>query len=51
METQKVVEKTQIEFNEKLHEKYPESLREENLLIEKRNGKIKKQLETERVRK
>ena len=27
-ETQKVVEKTQIEFNEKLHEKYPESFRE-----------------------
>ena len=50
-ETQKVVEKTQIEFNEKLHEKYPESFQREKLLIEKRNGKIKKQLETKRVRK
>ena len=50
-ETQKVVEKTQIEFNEKLHEKYQESFREEKLLIEKRNGKMKKQLETKRVRK
>ena len=50
-ETQKVVEKTQIEFNEKLHEKYPESFQREKLFIEKRNGKIKKQLETKRVRK
>ena len=50
-ETQKLVEKTKIEFNEKLHEKYPESFREEKLLIEKRNGKIKKQPETKRVRK
>ena len=40
-----------MEFNEKLHEKYPESFREEKLLIEKRNDKIKKQLETKRVRK
>ena len=30
---------------------YPESFREEKLLIEKRDGKIKKQLETKRVRK
>ena len=50
-ETQKVVEKTKIEFNEKLHEKYPERFREETLLIEKCNGKIKKQPETKRVRK
>ena len=50
-ETQKVAQKTQTEFNEKLHEKYQESFREEKLLIEKRNGKIKKQLETKRVRK
>ena len=50
-ETQKVVEKAQIEFNEKLHEKYLESFREEKLLIEKCNSKIKKQLETKRVRK
>ena len=50
-ETQKVVEKTQIEFNEKLHEKYPESFQREKLFIEKRNGKIKKQLETKRVHK
>ena len=49
-ETQKVVEKTQIEFNKELHEKYPDSFREEKLLIEQRNGKIKKQLETKRVR-
>ena len=34
-----------------MHEKYPESFREEKLLIEKRNDKIKKQLETKRVRK
>ena len=51
VETQNVVEKTQIEFNENMHEKYPESFREKKLLIEKRNGKIKKQLETKRVRK
>ena len=50
-ETQKIVEKTQIEFDKKLYHKYPESFREEKLLIEKRNGKIKKQLETKRVRK
>ena len=48
-EMQKVVEKSQIEFNKELHEKYPESFREEKLLIEKRNGEIKKQLETKRV--
>ena len=34
-----------------MDEKYPESFREEKLLIEKRNGKIKKQLKTKRVRK
>ena len=34
-----------------MHEKYQESFREENLLIEKHNGKIKKQLETKQVRK
>ena len=50
-ETKKVMKKTQIEFNEELHEKYPESFREEKLLIEKRNSKIKKQHETKRVRK
>ena len=50
-ETQKVVEKTQFEFNKELHEKYPESFREEKLLTEKRNGNIKTQLETKRVRK
>ena len=50
-ETQNVVQKTQIEFNEKLHEKCPESFRGEKLLVEKRNGKIKKQLETKRLRK
>ena len=50
-ETKKVIEKTQIEFNEELHEKYPESFREEKLLIEKRNSKIKKQHETKRIRK
>ena len=50
-ETQKVVEKTQIEFNEKLHEKYPESFREEKLLIEKLNGKIKRQLKVKRAHK
>ena len=50
-ETQKVVEKTQIELNEELHEKYPETFRERKLLIEQRNGKIKKQLEIKRVRK
>ena len=43
-ETQKVVKKIQIEFNEEFHEKYPESFREEKLLIEKRNGKVKKRL-------
>ena len=48
-DTQKVVEKIQIEFNEELYEKYPESFREEILLIEKRNGKIIKQLEAKRV--
>ena len=41
-ERQKVVGKTQIEFNKELHEKYLESFHKEKLLIEKRNGKIKK---------
>ena len=50
-ETQKVVEKTEIEFTVKLREKYWESFREEKLLTKKRNGKIKKQLETKWVGK
>ena len=48
-ETQKVTEKTQIEFNGELCERYPENFRVEKLLIENRNGKIKTQLETKRV--
>ena len=51
MLTQKVVKKIQIKFNEKFHEKYPKSFPEEKLLIEKGNGKIRKQLKTKQVRK
>ena len=49
-DTQKVAEKTQIQFNKKLHWKYPERFRKKKLLIEKRIGKIKNQLETKQVR-
>ena len=42
--TQKIVEKTKIEFNEKLQEKHPESFWEEMLLIEKCISKIKSNL-------
>ena len=49
-DTQKVAEKTQIQFNEKLHWNYPKRFRKKKLLIEKLIGKIKKQLETKQVR-
>ena len=43
-ETQKVVEITQIDFNEELHEEYLESFQEEKLLIEKRMARSKNNL-------
>ena len=44
-ETQKVVEKTQREFNENFEVNYPNNYEEEENLIIKRNEKTKKKLE------